>query len=288
MKIVIIGANGQLGSDLVKVMSQKGHEMVALTHTDISVEDIDTCRKVLTNIQPDIVLNTAAYHVVPKCEENPDTAFAVNSQGALNIARVTAGLKITNVYYSTDYVFDGLKAMPYIETNRPNPLNIYAVTKLTGEYVTLNYNPESYVIRLSGLYGNVPCRAKSGNFITTMIRLAKEKPEVRVITDEILTPTSTYQIALKTISILESEQYGLYHLTCEGACSWYQFAREIFTILNLRTPLYKASVEDFPITVKRPFYSVLKNSRFNALGLEKMPHWRVALEEFLKNTILSV
>jgi dTDP-4-dehydrorhamnose reductase len=287
MKIAIIGANGQLGTDLVEVMSQQGHEVVALTHADIAVEQLDMVHKVLTKCKPDIVLNTAAYHITQKCEDHVETAFAVNAQGALNLAKVTADLKITTVYYSSDYVFDGAKQSPYLETDAPNPLNVYAVSKLAGEYFTLNYYPKSYVFRVSGIYGKVPCRAKGGNFITTMIRLAKEKPEVRVVTDEVLTPTPTYEIALKTVSLLQAEQYGLYHLTCEGSCSWYEFAREIFTALNLQTPLYKASVKDFPVPVKRPFYSVLENSRFNALGTERMPHWRDALHEFLRKHYIS-
>jgi len=287
MKVAVIGANGQLGTDLVEVMSQQGHEVVSLTHADIAIERIDCVREVLTTYKPDIVLNTAAYHITQQCEEHMGTAFAVNAQGALNLAKVAADLKITTVYYSTDYVFDGAKQEPYLETDLPNPLNVYAVTKLAGEYFTLNYHPKSYVIRVSGLYGKVPCRAKGGNFITTMIRLAQEKPEVRVVTDEVLTPTPTYEIALKTVSIFKSEQYGLYHLTCEGSCSWYEFAREIFTLLNLQTPLYKASVKDFPIPVKRPFYSVLENSRFNAPGTERMPHWRDALHAFLRHHYLG-
>lgn len=283
MKVAVIGANGQLGTDLVEVMARQGHEVVSLTHADIQVEQFDRVREVLTACKPDILLNTAAYHITQQCEDHVETAFAVNAQGALNFAKVAEDLNITTVYYSSDYVFDGAKQFPYLETDAPNPLNVYAVTKLAGEYFALNYHPKAYVLRVSGLYGNVPCRAKGGNFITTMLRLAKEKPEVRVVTDEVLTPTPTYEIALKTVSLLKSEQYGLYHLTCEGACSWYEFAREIFTLLHLQTPLYKASVTDFAITVKRPFYSVLENSRFNALGTERMPHWREALQSFLRN-----
>lgn len=287
MKIAVIGANGQLGTDLVEVMSQHKHEVIALTHDDIAIDRRDRVREALTATQPDVILNTAAYHHVPKCEDHPETAFAVNAQGALNLAKMAAELKSTLVHYSTDYVFDGTKQAPYIETDTPNPLNVYATSKLAGEYFALNYSPKSYVIRISGIYGNIPCRAKGGNFITTMIRLANEKPEVRVVTDEVLTPTPTYEIALKTLSIVASEQYGLYHLTCEDSCSWYEFAREIFTVLNLKTPLYEAKVKDFPPTVKRPFYSVLENQRFNALGSERMPHWRDALHTFLQQHYMS-
>jgi dTDP-4-dehydrorhamnose reductase len=281
MKIAIIGANGQLGTDLVTVMAKYGHQVIEFTHADLAIENIDSVRNALTPIKPDVVLNTAAYHLMPQCEENPGTAFAVNAQGALNLAKIAVELDCTIVYYSTDYVFDGAKQAPYVETDTPNPLNVYAVTKLAGEYFILNYHPKSYVIRVSGLYGSVPCRAKGGNFITNMIKFARERPEVRVVTDEMLTPTPTSEIARKTLSILESGQSGLYHLTCEGSCSWYEFACEIFTMLKLQTPVYMASVKDFPSPVKRPFYSVLENSRFNAFSPEKMPHWRDALHSFL-------
>ncbi|MBD3308024.1 dTDP-4-dehydrorhamnose reductase [candidate division KSB3 bacterium] len=282
MQVAVIGANGQLGTELVEIMSRQGHDVLALSHADIEITDLESVQQILTSAKPDVVLNTAAYHVTPQCEQHTDIAFAVNARGALHLAKVCADLRSTLVYYSTDYVFDGAKQSPYVETDAPNPLNVYAVSKLAGEYFTLNYCPASYVIRVSGLYGKVPCRAKGGNFITTMIRLAQKKPEVRVVTDEILTPTPTAEIARKTLSILNSEQYGVYHLTCEGACSWYEFAREIFTRLNLQTPLYPATTADFPSPVNRPLYSVLDNQRFNRLDVEPMPHWREALQTFLR------
>lgn len=286
MKYAIIGANGQLGTDLVNVLSKQGHDVIELTHQDISIEQFDNVRRVLTTIQPDVILNTAAYHNVPLCEEHPKIAFAVNALGALHVAKIAGEIGAAVVYYSTDYVFDGAKYAPYHETDSPNPLNIYAATKLSGEFLTLNYHQKSYVIRISGIYGRVPCRAKGENFVMKMIRLAKEKPEVRVVSDEVLTPTPTYEIALKTVLILNSEQYGLYHLTCEGSCSWHEFAQEIFSVLKIQTPLYEASVQDFPSPVRRPFYSVLENKKFNALaGSKRMPHWREALHSYIKETL---
>ncbi|HEY6900066.1 MAG TPA: NAD(P)-dependent oxidoreductase, partial [Puia sp.] len=194
MKVAVIGANGQLGSDLIRTFSQL-HETVSLNHTDIEITDIDKVKSTLSAIKPDLVLNTAAYHNVPVCEQQPDTAFAINGKGALNLARVCSDLDAQLVHYSTDYVFDGSKNQPYAETDRCNPLNVYGITKLSGEHMVLNYASRPVVIRVSGIYGTVPCRAKGGNFITTMKKLAKEKPEVRVVNDEILTPTPTSAIA---------------------------------------------------------------------------------------------
>ena len=281
MKVAVIGSNGQLGSDLVNEFTLCGFEVVPLTHSDLNVEDIDSVRSVLMDLYPDFILNTAAFHVVPKCEEDPTKAFQVNAIGALNLAKISDELKAVNIYYSTDYVFDGKKMAPYFESDNPNPLNIYATTKLLGEYYTLNYSQKGIVLRVSGIYGEVPCRAKGGNFITTMIKAAKEKPEVKVVDDEILTPTPTQSIAKKTIDILQMNPTGLFHLTCEGQCSWYEFAEVIFRTLNLTTPLISISVKDLPMTVKRPTYSVLENQSTKKLGISNMPYWKDALISFL-------
>jgi dTDP-4-dehydrorhamnose reductase len=281
MKVAVLGANGQLGTDLMDVLSGE-HDAIGLNHSDIEITDIDSVKNVLSSAKPDIVLNTAAYHIVPDAEKFPDKAFRINGTGALNLAKVCQDLDIRLLHYSTDYVFDGKKQKPYTEEDCPNPLNVYANSKLTGEYFVLNYSDKSYVVRVSGIYGKVPCRAKGGNFITTMIKLAKEKPEVRVVNDEILTPTPTYEIAKNTAALIKTDAFGLYHMSCEGEVSWYEFAKVIWETLQLETPLYSASVKDFPLVVKRPFYSVLENKNLNKLGINRMPDWKEALVEFLK------
>lgn len=283
MKIAILGANGQLGTDLVKEFAASRADVCPLTHSDVSVEDFDSLRTALATIKPSCIINTTAFHVVPQCEEDPLQAFRVNSLGALNVAKVCRELGAVNVYYSTDYVFDGKKLAPYVETDAPNPLNVYASTKLLGEYYTLNNSQNAVVLRVSGLYGKIPCRAKGGNFITTMIKASKEKPEVKVVHDEILTPTPTQEIASRTMDIVNSGAQGLFHLTCEGQCSWYEFAEVIFSVLKLKTPLRSCSVKDFPAKIKRPFFSVLENKRLKDLKLPQMPHWKDALIAFLQS-----
>lgn len=282
MKVAVLGANGQLGSDLVACCRQQGSEVIPLTHEDLRVEEMDSVRGVLGAAQPDIILNTAAFHDVPQCEDKAARAFAVNAQGALHVARAARELQAVNVYYSTDYVFDGAQRKPYLEDDLPNPLNVYATSKLAGEYLTLHHCPRAFVIRISGIYGRVPCRAKGDHFVSKMIQLARAKPELRVVTDEVLTPTPTWEIARHTLPILASDAYGVYHLTCEGSCSWFEFTREIFDLLDIETPLLEARVEDFPAAVRRPQYSVLENRRFRALGAEPMPHWRSALRHYLE------
>jgi len=280
MKVAIIGSNGQLGNDLMEVFSQN-HEVIGLNHSDIEITDIDNVKKVISSVKADFILNTAAYHIVPEAEKFPEKAFQINGTGALNLARVCQDTGTRLIHYSTDYVFDGAKQKPYTEDDRPNPLSVYANTKLSGEYFALNYCDRSSVIRVSGIYGKVPCRAKGGNFVTTMLKLAKEKSEVKVVDDEILTPTPTYWIAKNTSELIKTDNFGLYHMTCEGEVSWYEFAKVIWETLNLKTPLFAASVKDFPLVVKRPFYSVLENRNLNKLGINLMPVWKEALKEFL-------
>lgn len=281
MKIAIVGANGQLGTDLAEVFSS-GHEVTGLTHADIEITDIDNVKKVLTSIHPDILLNTAAYNKVPDAEKNPIEAFQLNAIGALNLSKICQDNKIRFLHYSTDYIFDGKKQKPYTEKDLPNPLNVYGNTKLSGEYFALNYCEHSYVVRVSGIYGKIPSRSKGNNFITSILKVAKENPEVKVVNDEVLTPTPTSWIAKNTLELIQTNAYGLYHMSCEGAVSWYEFARTIWDELNIKTPLHTVSVKDFPQVVKRPFYSVLENSNLKNQGINNMPDWKEALLEFLK------
>ena len=281
MRVAVVGAAGQLGTDLLDALAAAGMEAIGFGHADMEVTELDSVRAALAARRPDAVLNTAAFHNMPECETHPERAFAVNAVGALNLARAAAELGVRNVYFSTDYVFAGDKGEPYVETDTPRPLNVYGASKLAGERLSEVYAPGSLVLRVSGLYGRVPCRHKGENFITKMIALAGKLPEVRVVTDEVLTPTSTRAIAEKTVELLATDAAGLMHLTCEGSCSWHEFAREIFVTLGLETPLGEATMADFPTPFRRPSYSVLANTRLAATGLAPMPHWREALHEFL-------
>ena len=189
-RIAVLGANGQLGSDLVEHLEVAGHTIFQLTHDDLRVEDQDSVHRALEPLAPDLILNTAAFHNVPVCEEEPDTAFAVNALGARAVARVAAELGADNVYYSTDYVFDGAQSTPYTEDDPTHPLNVYAASKRAGESLGLASWDRTWVVRISGIYGRVPCRAKGDNFITKMVGFARKRDSVKVVTDEVLTPTS--------------------------------------------------------------------------------------------------
>lgn len=281
-KIVVIGANGQLGSELVSYFSSQGIEAAALTHEDIEISDLDKSREVLSALKADAVVNTAAYHNVPVCEANPDISFKVNAIGALNLAKLSNDLNYKLVHYSTDYVFDGQKRQPYVESDRPNPLNVYALTKLDGETLIRNNCNNYFILRISGIYGKTACRAKGGNFINTMQKAARERDVVKVVRDEILTPTSVAEIAENTFSLMQTDAYDLYHMTCSGQCSWYEFAKVIFRELKFSTPLESCLVSDFPMTVKRPTYSVLENENLKKINMDTMAHWEEALVKFLR------
>ena len=280
MRIAIIGSNGQLGSEIYEQVSD-GNTVTGLTHEQIEICDIDSVNRTMKSIKPDIVINTAAYHKVPDCEKNPEMAFKVNAKGVLNLVLCANDLNYTLVHFSTDYVFDGRKKVPYIESDTPNPLNIYAITKLDGETIIRNYCEKYFIIRVSGLYGKVPCRAKGGNFIHTMIKAAKERDKVKVVDDEILSPTSVYEIAHNLPLILGTQAYGIYHMVCAGEGSWYDFAKVIFEKLKLKTPLESCSSSEFPSTVKRPMYSVLENHNLQSMNMDKFLFWQEALINFL-------
>jgi dTDP-4-dehydrorhamnose reductase len=280
MKIVVIGSNGQLGSQLVQTLSVK-NEVVCMNHDQMEIVDKAGTENLLRGINPDVVINTAAFHNVPVCEKEPLRAFEVNALGAMNLAQLSEKLGFVLVHYSTDYVFDGKKAVPYTENDKTNPLNIYALTKNDGEILIQNNCHRFFIVRISGIYGRVPCRAKGGNFITTMIKAAKERDIVKVVDDEILTPTSVDQIAENTELLIQQDTYGVYHMTCQEFCSWFEFAQVIFEKLKLLTPLMSCKSDEFPSSVKRPMYSVLENMNLQKIAMDRMSHWKNALIDFL-------
>lgn len=276
---MVIGANGQLGSDIVKVLPSE--DVIPLTHKDIEIAEERSIRSALETYKPDVVINTAAYHRVRDCEKNDLESFRVNSMGARNLAIACKKSKAILVHISTDYVFDGEKKEPYIESDSPRPLNVYGISKLAGEYYIRYLLPKHFIIRTSGLYGSARCRAKGGNFIDLMLRLAKEGDEIEVVSDEILTPTYTLGLARKIGDLIQTDYFGLYHITNNGSCSWYEFAKKIFEFFNLKVNLKAVSIERFPSVVKRPPYSVLRNYALERIGMNDMRKWDEALEAFL-------
>jgi len=282
MKIVVIGASGQLGADVVNAFRNEGDEVYPLSHSDVELSDGDSVANGLKALKPDLIVNTAAMHHVENCEREPQKAFAVNGIGAKNLALVARELGATLMHVSTDYVFDGVKHSPYEETDAPRPLNVYGNTKLSGEYFVRSIAPKHFVLRTSAIYGKSPCRAKGGlNFVELMLKLAKERDELRVVDNEVVSPTSTVEIARQMVALSWSDKYGLYHATAEGSCSWYAFAREIFSLTDTKVNLQMARPGEFPAKVNRPEYSVLENRALKSRGLNVFKPWQQSLTEYL-------
>jgi dTDP-4-dehydrorhamnose reductase len=282
MRIAVIGANGQLGNDLMAAFSDSGDTVRGLTHADIEIADLNSVSRALEDMRPDVITNTAAMHYVESCEHEPEKAFAVNALGARNLAIASRDLSAVLMHVSTDYVFDGAKGGPYIEDDSPRPLNVYGITKLAGEHFIRSTTDKHFVVRTSGLYGKSLCRAKGGlNFIELMLKLAKERGEVHVVDSEIVTPTSTAELARQMVCLSRTDCYGLYHATAEGSCSWYEFAREIFKLTDTPVRLKAAAPGEFPNKVDRPKYSVLENGALKARGSNIFKPWQDALREYL-------
>jgi dTDP-4-dehydrorhamnose reductase len=282
MNIAVIGSNGQLGSDVVRVLAHQGEDVYSLTHADIEVSSLESVADCLRSRRPEIVINTAAMHHVENCEQEPGKAYAVNAVGARNLATVTRDLGAALIHVSTDYVFDGKKDEPYVENDIPLPLNVYGNSKLAGEYFVRTLNPKHFVLRTSALYGKHPCRAKGGqNFVDLMLRLARERGRVRVVDSEFVSPTPTVDVARQIAALTRCDAYGLYHATAEGSCSWHEFAREIFSVAEIEVKLEAASPSEFPAKVPRPRYSVLENRGLKTLRLNQFEPWQVGLRRYV-------
>lgn len=279
MKIVIIGANGQLGSDLVKIFKDTEHEIFPLTHTDIDITNFKLSKNILDNIRPDIVIDCAAYVRVDDAEDFPEKAFLINAVGARNVANLCKELESILIYISTDYIFDGKKKEPYTEEDIPNPLNVYGNSKLAGEYFVKNILDRYYIIRSSSLFGIAGSSGKGGNFIETMIKKAKNNEEIKVVDDMIMSPTYTKDLANTIKIILERKlPFGIYNVTNNGECSWYEFAKKIFDIINIYANM--SPIKTGKQKARRPIYSSLSNSKIEKYGIE-IENWGIALNNYL-------
>jgi dTDP-4-dehydrorhamnose reductase len=277
----VIGANGQLGTNLCAEHRRVGDDVIELNEGPIDVRDPEGLAHAVKEAAPDILINTAAFHHVEKCEADPALAFAVNALGARNAAVAAREVDAYLIHISTDYVFDGKKGSPYIETDLPAPLNVYGNTKLSGEHFVRATWERSLVLRTAGLYGKSPCLGKGRNFVDLMLKLASERDEIRVVDNEVLTPTSAIEVARQVVRLTRSPIYGLCHGTCEGQSSWHGFAREIFEIAGLKVNLQVARPDEFPMKVPRPMYSVLENAELKRRGLNTFRPWQDALREYL-------
>lgn len=285
MKTIVIGANGQLGSDIVKIFSKDSfYKVFPLNHPDIDIAKPDSINSAVEKFQPQMIISTAAYHRVDECETHPQESFGVNAFGVRNLCLVCQKNNITLTHFSTDYVFgsDKKRNAPYLEQDAPGPQSIYAISKLAGEYFIRYLLKRYFLVRTSGLYGSAGPAAKAGNFVDNMVKKAQEGKEVKVVNDQILTPTYTVDLANNLKELLKTKEYGLYHITSEGQCSWYEFASEIFKLIKSSTALLPVPTSTFYSPVERPGYSVLDNAHLKKIGLNLMRPWQDALHRYMR------
>ena len=279
MRIAVLGANGQLGRDLVPRLVG---DVLPLSRADLDLANPEAIPAALARLQPDVLVNCAAYNFVDKAEVEPDEAFRVNAWGVRALAQACdeSGTKL--VHFSTDYVFglDSTRATPFTETDAPGPVSVYGLSKLSGEYLVRTHAKRHLVIRTCGLYGVWGSGGKGGNFVETMLRVAGQGKPLRVVNDQRCTPTYTADLAAATATLIARGAEGLLHLTSGGDCTWYELAARAFELSGVKADLSPITSAEFGAAAKRPPYSVLDCSRAAALGATMRP-WPGALAAYL-------
>ncbi|HKF77853.1 MAG TPA: dTDP-4-dehydrorhamnose reductase [Candidatus Dormibacteraeota bacterium] len=281
--VLLIGSSGQLGSDLRRRWEEDrpGDRLICLTHAEVEVANRDSVREAVLHHRAAVVINTSAYHRVDAVEDDPERAFLVNAAGPHHLALACREADAVLVHFSTDYVFSGAADRPYIEDDAVGAVNVYGVSKAAGEMLVRNAWGKHFIVRTSGLYGVAGSSGKGGNFVETMLRLATAGQEIRVVDDQVLTPTHTAVLAAQVAALVESAAYGTYHATCQGECSWYEFAKEIFRQAGLAPALRPQTTAESGARAARPARSVLENRGLQLLGLDQMPAWEEALSVYL-------
>jgi len=273
MKLLVTGAAGMLGRDLMLAAGNAGHDVVGFGRRELDVTDAAALEKKFDLERPDIVINSAAWTDVDGAEEAEEAAFAVNGTGAGNVAAAAARVGAGVVYVSTDYVFDGAKGAPYVESDQPAPLSAYGRTKLAGEEATAAADKRHFVVRSAGLFG-----IGGNNFVETMLRLAESQSEVLVVRDQVGSPTYTWHLAYGIVRLIEGIEYGIHHMAAAGKCSWYEFAREIFEQAKVDCKVLSGTTEMLGRPAARPPFSALTSQREHAI---RLPSWQDGLAGYL-------
>jgi dTDP-4-dehydrorhamnose reductase len=277
MRILVLGANGQLGSDILRLWRDPAVAVLAATRADADVTVSEAVRTLFERARPDVVVNTTAFHNLPACEAEPAEAFRVNAIGARNVAAAARDAGASVVQLSTDYVFDGEKGAPYLEGDARRSLNAYGATRIAGEDMVAQANPEHAIVRVAGLYGLAGSAGKGGNFVETMLRLAHEGKPIRVVADQLTAPTNTAEVAEALLPLLKAGGRGTFHLAPADCCSWAEFAAAIFEACGLEPDFAPITSAEFGGPVRRPAYSVLASIRAPALR-----PWRDGLIRYLR------
>ncbi|MGD0780402.1 MAG: dTDP-4-dehydrorhamnose reductase [Dehalococcoidales bacterium] len=283
MRVMVTGANGQLGTDLC--LALRDFKVIGLTHAEADITDLTSFINICRKYRPSVIINTAAFVRVDDCEDEVDRAFLVNALGARNVAVAAQELGAKLIHISTDYVFGGestLHHVPYTEFDSPMPASVYGRSKLAGEDMVRHHCHRHFIVRSSGLFGVAGSSGKGGNFIETILRLGKERDELKVVNDQVLSPTYTGDLAAKIAQLITTEYYGIFHITNRGACSWYEFTREILRLAGLKTRVVPITSDQYPQKARRPSYSVLDNYHLRLLKMDDMRAWQEALADYMR------
>ncbi len=273
MKLLVTGAAGMLGRDVMLAAGNAGHEVVGYGRVELDVADPAQLHRRLELERPDVVINCAAWTDVDGAETAEEAAFAINGRGAGNVAAAAAEVEARIVHVSTDYVFDGAKGAPYVESDQPAPLSAYGRTKLAGEEAVAAANKRHFIVRSAGLFG-----VGGRNFVGTMLQLAEDRSEVAVVRDQVGSPTYTWHLAYGIVRLIEGIEYGIHHMAAAGQCSWYEFAREIFEQAQVECRVLSITSEEFGAAAPRPAFSALASQREHAI---RLPSWQDGLAGYL-------
>ena len=284
MKVMVTGANGQLGTDLCRAL--RDFEVIGLTHAEADITDLSSFIAICRKHHPSVIINTAAYVRVDDCEDDPDRAFLVNALGARNVAVAAQELGARLVHISTDYVFGGEAAPRHVSIHRiryPGAAQRLRASQSWPERILSGIIcPRHFIVRSSGLFGVAGSSGKGGNFVETILRLGKERDELKVVNDQVLSPTYTRDLARKIAQLITTEYYGIFHITNKGACSWYEFTREILRLAGLKTRVVPITSDQYPQKARRPAYSVLDNYHLRLLKMDDMRTWQEALADYMR------
>lgn len=276
MKVVLTGAKGQLGQTFLRRANDPSWTLVPTDSAECDISSLAAVERLINTHAPQVIINCAAYTAVDKAETDRDRCYAVNAEGPANLARVARAVGARLVHVSTDYVFDGKAQTPYTEQSPTNPLGEYGRSKLAGERGVLEHNPDALVVRTSWLYG-----ITGHNFIRAILKRAKEKGELKVVNDQVGSPTCTETLADGIATLLTTSESGIFHITNSGRCTWYDFAAEIMDAVGWRdVPVATCRTEELNLPAPRPAFSVMDNARWQHLGFPPAPDWREKFREF--------
>lgn len=277
MKVLVTGANGQLGYDVVKELKKQHIECYGATRKDFDIVDFEATENFITSYMPNVVIHCAAYTAVDKAEDEQGLCHLVNASATENIAEICKKINAKMLYISTDYVFDGKKDDFYEIDDKPNPINVYGKTKLLGEQAVQRILDKYFIVRISWVFGE-----HGNNFVKTMLRLGKERKEINVVTDQYGSPTYTTDLAALLVEMIQTDKYGVYHATNEGVCTWAEFAEEIFKIANMNVKVNHITMAGYQTRAKRPVNSRLSKEKLMQNSFKALENWQTSLEKFIE------